>query len=63
MKTQLKLMLLMIAVPLIVFTGCKKTDLHPGAKKFTGIGYFDANDACNSAKPGCRLCADYDWGS
>ena len=26
MKTQLKLMLLMIAVPIIVFTGCKKTD-------------------------------------
>jgi hypothetical protein len=49
MKTRLKLMLLTIAVPLLVFTGCEKADHHPGAKKITGIGYFDATDACNSA--------------
>jgi hypothetical protein len=52
MKTQLKLMLLMIAVPLIVFTGCKKNDLPAGAKKISGIGYLDAKDACNSAGQG-----------
>lgn len=52
MKTRLKLMLLMIAVPLIVFTGCEKADHHPGAKKVTGIGYFDATDGCNSASQG-----------
>jgi hypothetical protein len=52
MKTQLKLMLMMIAVSLMVFTGCQKPDHHPGAKKITGIGYLDATDACNSASQG-----------
>ena len=55
MKTHLKLILLVIAVPLIVFTGCKKNDIPPGAKKISGIGYFDATDACGAAKLG----ADY----
>jgi hypothetical protein len=55
MKTQLKLMLLMIAVPLIVFTGCKKNDLPVGAKKFSGIGYLDAKDVCNFASQGATF--------
>jgi len=52
MKTHLKLILLVMAVPLLVFTGCKKSDIPPGAKKISGIGYLDANDACGSAKLG-----------
>ena len=50
MRTQLKLML--IAVALIVFTGCKKNDLPGGIKTFTGIGYLDETDACKSAMQG-----------
>jgi len=45
----------MLAVPFIVFTGCKKPDHSPGSKKFTGIGYFDANDACQSAGQGATF--------
>jgi hypothetical protein len=48
-------MLLMIAVPLIVFTGCDKPDVPPGAKQFSGIGYFDADDACKSASQGATF--------
>src|SRR5580765_6314213 len=52
MKTHLKLMLLVMAVPLFVFTGCKKNDIPLGAKKISGIGYLDAKDLCNSASQG-----------
>lgn len=52
MKSQLKLMLLMIAVPLLVFTGCKKNHIPADAKVVSGIGYLDANDACNSKGQG-----------
>lgn len=52
MKTQLKLMLLMIAVSSIAFTGCKKDDLPPGAKKVSGIAYLDPKDVCNAASQG-----------
>ena len=51
MKIQLKLMLLMIAVPLIVLTGCIK-DPPVDVKKVSGIAYLDANDACNSNSQG-----------
>lgn len=55
MKTQLKLMLLTIAVPLIVFTGCEKPDLPVGAKKFSGIGYLDEKAACNFKSQGATF--------
>ncbi len=45
-------MLLFIAVQFIVFTGCKKDDPRGGIKKFSGTGYFDAKDVCNSASKG-----------
>ena len=50
MKAQLKLMLLMIAVPIIVLTGCKKT--NPIVVTVSGIGYLDETDACKSASQG-----------
>ncbi len=52
MKTHLKLILLVMAVPLFIFTGCKKNDIPAGAKKISGIGYLDAKDLCNSASQG-----------
>ncbi len=56
MKRQLKLLLLTMAVPIILFTGCKKTH-PPGAKTFSGIGYFDANDVCNAKGQGSPFAA------
>ena len=55
MKTQLKLMLFLIAAPIFIFTGCKKEDIPDGAKKFSGIGYSDPKDLCGSASQGANF--------
>ncbi len=36
----------------MVVSGCEKGDHPPGAKEFSGIGYFDENDVCESASQG-----------
>lgn len=46
MKILLRLMLLVIAVPLIIFSGCRKID-HPGGKPIEGVGFYAELSECN----------------
>lgn len=52
MKIQSKLMLLLIAVSLIAFTGCKKAP--PGATKISGISFYAVTDECDYLSRGAN---------
>lgn len=52
MKIKLKLILLLIAVSLIAFTGCKKAP--PGATKISGIGFYAVTDECDYLSRGAN---------